>query len=55
MVERIVIGSVSAPDIAVVGIDLPPGLGIKALLGSNFLQHFTLTADYRHARLLLED
>jgi hypothetical protein len=30
-------------------------LKVKALLGGSFLQHFTLTADYRNAKLLLED
>lgn len=55
VVEQLAIGSASVADLTVVGVDLPPGLGVKALLGSNFLQHFTLTADYRQARLLLED
>ena len=54
-VERILIGSAFASDVMVAGVDLPLGLKVKALLGSRFLQHFTLTADYRHGRLLLED
>jgi len=54
-VERTLIGSASASDVMGAGVDLPPGLKVKALLGSSFLQHFTLTADYRHGRLLLED
>jgi predicted aspartyl protease len=55
VVERIAIGSASVSEVAVVGVNLPAELKVDALLGSNFLQHFTLTADYRQARLLLED
>jgi predicted aspartyl protease len=55
IVERIHIGSASASDVVVAGVDLAHELKVDALLGGSFLQHFTLTADYRQARLLLED
>jgi hypothetical protein len=54
-VERLLIGSASASDIMVGAVDLPSPFKFDAILGSSFLQHFTLTADYRQAKLLLED
>ena len=51
--ERVAVGDIVAEDVEAIVYDLPEATGFDMLLGLSFLGRFSVTLDFRNARLTI--